>query len=250
MKIAVRMDDITPGMDRQKFNEFKALLEEYRIRPLIGVVPDNQDENLNRDGLTKQERNAREEDFWKEVRRLKESGWTVALHGYRHVYTKKTGGMFPLNRFSEFAGVPVDEQRRMLENAVEQLASHGITTDIFMAPAHSYDKNTLRVLKELGINKITDGFGKAPYRYTGMTFYPIAFRLESSRKKKGGVTTMVVHTNTMEDADIKRYREIFESGQVISYEEYLGMPVFDRKSLGHAGEYLLAVLKHLLVKLL
>ncbi len=41
MKIAVRMDDIAPGMDWKKFNDFKELLDEYGIKPLIGVVPDN-----------------------------------------------------------------------------------------------------------------------------------------------------------------------------------------------------------------
>ena len=49
MKIAVRMDDIAPGMDWKKFNDFKELLDEYGIKPLIGVVPDNQDDNLERD---------------------------------------------------------------------------------------------------------------------------------------------------------------------------------------------------------
>ena len=29
MKIAVRMDDIAPGMDWKKFADFKALLDEY-----------------------------------------------------------------------------------------------------------------------------------------------------------------------------------------------------------------------------
>ena len=46
MKIAVRLDDITPDMDWERFYRFKALLDKYQIRPLIGVVPDNRDENL------------------------------------------------------------------------------------------------------------------------------------------------------------------------------------------------------------
>ena len=46
MKIAVRLDDITPDMDWQRFFRFKALLDQYQVKPLIGVVPDNRDENL------------------------------------------------------------------------------------------------------------------------------------------------------------------------------------------------------------
>lgn len=241
MKIAVRMDDITPLMDREKFDAFKALLDEYRIKPLIGVVPDNQDENLNK------EKNAAVDEFFQEICALEQDGWVIALHGYRHVYTRKNSGIFPLNHFSEFAGISYEEQKNMLSKATEILAAHGITTDIFMAPAHSYDKNTLRALKELGFSRITDGFGSRPYQDRGMTFYPVSFRLSSSVKKKKGTTTMVVHTNTMTDNDLNHYREIFKTGQVISYGEYMKMPAADRTVFGRIGEYMMAAAKHFLM---
>ncbi|MBO5623235.1 MAG: DUF2334 domain-containing protein, partial [Butyrivibrio sp.] len=41
MNITIRMDDITPDMDWDKFLRFKSLLDEHGIKPLIGVVPDN-----------------------------------------------------------------------------------------------------------------------------------------------------------------------------------------------------------------
>ncbi len=46
MKILIRMDDIAPGMDMGNFRRFKRLLDEYNIRPLIGVVPENRDPKL------------------------------------------------------------------------------------------------------------------------------------------------------------------------------------------------------------
>jgi hypothetical protein len=46
MKIAVRLDDITPDMDWERFYKFKALLDRYQVKPLIGVVPDNRDPGL------------------------------------------------------------------------------------------------------------------------------------------------------------------------------------------------------------
>lgn len=64
MKIAIRMDDITPDMDWEKFIEFKGLLDEYGIKPLIGVVPDNRDENLVR--------NETRSDFWQYIRGCRE----------------------------------------------------------------------------------------------------------------------------------------------------------------------------------
>ena len=47
MKIAIRMDDITPDMNWENFLRFKRLCDQHQIKPLIGVVPDNQDENLH-----------------------------------------------------------------------------------------------------------------------------------------------------------------------------------------------------------
>ena len=44
MKIAVRLDDITPDMDWERFLAVKKLLDRYGIKPLIGVIPD--DENV------------------------------------------------------------------------------------------------------------------------------------------------------------------------------------------------------------
>ena len=92
MKTAIRIDDISPAMDWEKFHAFRELLERYGVNPLIGVVPDNRDGNLNR--------GAENPEFWQYVKQLQESGWVVALHGYRHLYTEKKGGMFPLNGFS------------------------------------------------------------------------------------------------------------------------------------------------------
>ena len=47
MKIAIRLDDITPDMDKKSFERFKALLDKYKVKPLIGVVPDNKDPQLS-----------------------------------------------------------------------------------------------------------------------------------------------------------------------------------------------------------
>lgn len=174
----------------------------------------------------------------------------IALHGYQHVYTTSRGGCFPLNRFSEFAGLPFERQLDMLTRGMDILKANGIETDWFMAPAHSYDRNTLRALRKVGICNMTDGFGSKPYRWRGMNFYPISFRLENSLKRKQGYTTMVIHANTMSDKDMERYRNVFSKHQVISYEEYRQVPVVKRPAVGHMAEYLLAVVKQLLVKLL
>lgn len=243
MKIAVRMDDITPDMDWENFNFFLDLFKKAGISPLLGIVPDNKDKNLRRGSV--------HEDFYELMKILEKKGFSLAMHGCYHVYTTKSGGLFPLNNFSEFAGLPYEKQKELLSCGKERLKENGIETDIFMAPAHSYDKNTLKALTELGFTKITDGFGKKPYTYRGLTFYPISFRLSSSFKKKAGATTMVIHANTVTEADKDRYRKIFdEHGEsMISYSEYLEMKPVKRGGLGLAAERLMAGVKHLLVLL-
>lgn len=241
MKMAVRMDDITPDMNWENFYFFERLFREAQITPLLGIVPDNKDDNLSLE--------APHEDFYAYMKELQKKGYCLAMHGCYHVYTTKCGGCFPLNNYSEFAGLPYEKQKEMLAFGQKKLKEQGIETDIFMAPAHSYDKNTLRALKALGFIKITDGFGKTPYTDSGLTFYPISFLLSRSLKKKKGVTTMVIHANTVTEADKKRYEEIFRDygKNMISYSEYLEMEPVKRSIFGRIGEYLLAKSKTMLV---
>ena len=244
MKIAVRLDDITPDMDWERFYKFKSLLDKYQVKQLIGVVPDNRDENL----VNKKTRGP--EDFWAYMKELEKEGWVIAMHGFRHIYTTDQGGIFPLNNFSEFAGIPYKQQWEMLAEGKGILEEKGIETDIFMAPAHSYDGNTLKALKDAGFRALTDGFGDEPYRFKGLVFYPISFQLGSTLKKKKGYSTMVVHTGTVSEKDLERYERYFENKNVqwISYKEYLNQPVKERRLPGCWKEYLMAKGKYLLVK--
>ena len=241
MKIAVRMDDISPDMDWEKFYLFRDLFARTGIEPLLGIVPMNEDNNLHIE--------ENKASFWDEMKQLQEQGYTLALHGYRHVYQTSKGGLFPLNNFSEFAGRTYEEQLADLKQARKILDTHGIQTDIFMAPAHSYDRNTLRALKATGFHKITDGFGKKPYLWNGITFYPISFLLSRSLKADVGYTTMVVHANTV--TDFQKYEEMFrEHGKdMISYHEYMKVMPVKKGFSGRIGEFLLAKLKFTLVKL-
>ncbi len=235
MKICIRMDDITPDMDWAKFQRFKALCDEHGIKPLIGVVPKNEDDNLKKDKPR--------EDFWEYVKKLQADGWTVAQHGYTHVYTTKEAGMFPVNKFSEFAGVEYSEQYEAIKQGQDILREHGIETDIFMPPAHSFDMHTIKALQNLSYRRITDGYGKMPYTRYGMIFYPITFNKRRELKVKDGYTTFVVHSNTMTDNDFERYRKLFDEygERIVPYSQMLlAEPVY-RGRIGAALEYLKAV---------
>lgn len=236
MKIAIRLDDITADMDWNKFLRFKDLMDKYEVRPLLGIVPDNHDPKLKVDPPR--------EDFWEYLReRRDKDGWVLCMHGCHHIYTTDKGGMLPLNRQSEFAGVPYEEQRDLLRKGKSILEQHGVETDLFMAPAHSYDLNTLMALRSLGFTGLTDGFGTAPYLYSELVFYPISYRKSDSLKKEQGITTFVVHCNTLEDKDFQAYEEIFRNQKMVSYREMLETDAVRRGTLGRQKEYLMALAK-------
>ena len=241
MKIAVRLDDITPDMDWEKFRRLETLLDKYHIAPLLGIVPDNQDSNLMRDSVMP--------DFDNQIKKWEAKGWVLAMHGWKHIYTTKKGGLFPLNNFSEFAGVPRDKQREMIFDGLEKLQKQGIKTNIFMAPAHSFDKATLEVLKEAGFEYITDGFGIVPYEWIGLTFLPIAFQKNKDIEKDGGYTTLVFHTNTMNEQDFLNFEKVLEKHKedFISYKEYLEVPAIKQTMVGRVKEYTMAYVKRCLV---
>lgn len=195
MQVTIRLDDITPDMDWSKFNRFESILDELGIKPIIGVVPKCMDDTLHI-----------EDDnpaFWDEVRRLKDKGWVIAMHGFNHVYTTDKGGLFPLNHFSEFAGVDYDTQLEKITLGRNLLLEQGIETDIFMAPGHTFDGNTVKALKDNRFRAITDGFGKTPYKRDGVIYYPIAEkRSEVFDDSKEGRTTLIYHLNTMTEDEI------------------------------------------------
>ena len=247
IRIAIRIDDITENMDWQKFLRFKGLLDRYGIKPLIGVVPDNQDDmlNISKDGAP--------EDFWAYIKELQEDGFTIAMHGVNHIYTTKKGGNFPLNHFSEFAGLPYEEQLELLSYGVDIFNQHDIATDIFMAPGHSFDDNTLKDLKLLGFTKITDGFGKNPYNYKGFTFYPISFKKSSTLKADNGYSTLVFHLNGMKDSEFDAFERLLNKQKkykFISYNEVLSVASVNRGFAGSIYEHLCANVKHILVKMI
>lgn len=244
MKIAIRMDDITPDMNWENFLKLKEIFDKYNVKPLLGVVPDCQDEMLHCEDA--------KEDFWEYLKGLQQEGWVLAQHGCYHQYTTKKGGLFPLNCFSEYAGVPYEKQKEQIAHGRNCLLEKGIHADIFMAPGHTYDRNTLKTLREYGFTHVTDGFGKKPYLRDGLVFLPIAEKKSAVFGEEEGYTTLVIHANGMKESEIQWYDEMIgkHTEKFIPYGEYLSVPAEKRGCSGHLTEYWKATAKRLMVKLL
>lgn len=243
-KIAVRLDDITPDMDWDNFYKFKEILDKHNIRPLIGVVPDNKDKTIGS--------NPKREDFFSYIKELEAQGWVIAQHGYQHRYKNHNGGIFPLNADSEFTGESHQTQMNYLKQGKDMLESEGINPIVYMAPSHSYDKTTIKVLKQLGFVYVTDGFGSVPYKRWGICFLPIAFSCKSAFTKKSGRSTLVFHTNTMKESDLERWEQLFSKHKemLVNFKELLSYPAKERNFLGNVIEYIMAKSKFYLVRLL
>ena len=105
-----------------------------------------------------------------------------------------------MNRKSEFAGVEMEIQRKKLCEGLAVFKKHTIETKIFVAPSHTFDRNTLHALRnETDINIISDGVATFPYQEDG--FFWIPQQLRSLTRKRHGVWTFCCHPSMMNNAD-------------------------------------------------
>lgn len=217
-----RLDDITPDMDWNRFYRVKAIFDKYKVKPLIGVVPDNGDENLRRGEW--------HEDFWEYIRSLERDGWQIAQHGYRHVYETKDSGLLGLKKASEFAGLPYEVQYEKIRAGRDILQKKGLNVTIFMAPGHTYDRKTLKALKNLGFSCVTDGYADIPYYTRGLLFVPC----RSARPKiSRGVDTICLHCNELRENDYRELENFLEiyGNQVIPFSEVLDQLWYPKRTL-------------------
>ena len=187
-RYVLRLDDIAPNMRWDHFHRVKTRVERLGIRPLIGVIPDNQDPELRAFA-------AATDDFWSQMRTLQARGWEIALHGYQHRYASPDGGLLAVNDYGEFAGLPYARQREKLERALDIFAKQGLETDTFMAPGHAYDHATLRALHDVGIRFVTDGYALFPFTRHRLVFVPQV--LARPRSLPFGIFTTCLHLNEM-----------------------------------------------------
>lgn len=161
----VRLDDACPYMNYEKWAKILDILDRYSIKPLVGIIPHNEDEATMPD-----EENL---NFWSEARIWQEKGYSIALHGYNHCYCSNSGGINPLFPRSEFAGLSFNEQEKKISDGYNLLKSYGILPNCFFAPSHTFDNNTLNALvKATPIRTICDTMALRSYRIGDITVIP------------------------------------------------------------------------------
>jgi hypothetical protein len=193
----LRFDDLCPTMDGARWRMFLPLMERYGIKPILAVVPDNQDASLQAD--------VADPKFWEQMSLLEAGGATIGLHGYQHVCVADGWSLMPLHRQTEFAGVPRDCQLAWVRAGLAILHGHGLDPKIWVAPRHGFDRVTLEVLREVGIGLVSDGFAERPYFDYGVTWIPQQLWMPVA--KESGLWTICLHPNSATDETVRRLED-------------------------------------------
>jgi predicted deacetylase len=191
-KFVLRFDDIAPEMAWSKFDQIQNAMVTHDVKPIVGVVPHCLDPEIMVE--------PKNDRFWERVRHWNELGWTIAQHGYTHQYESADAGVLGINNNSEFAGLPFEIQLEKLRNGKAIMEREGVWQPVFMAPAHSFDMETIRALEELNFRYLTDGYGLYPYRIDGITALPQLFAKPVNFGF--GIYTICVHINSMSPTQI------------------------------------------------
>ncbi len=213
--ILIRIDDIAENMNWDLMDKCENLFNEYSIKPLLGVIPNNQDKDL-----LKYQRN---EKFWEKIRSWQNIGWEIAMHGYTHIYDSKTHkkDYFNYGGDSEFYGHSLEEQVNRLKNGLKKFNDENIKIRSFFAPNHTYDKNTFLALKKVGIEKIIDGYGLFPYIENKINFTPQLFY--ENIMLPFGLQSTQIHLNYWNDKDFQIFEKFIKKNldKIKTYDQIL-----------------------------
>lgn len=218
----VRLDDASPTMVEERWKRMYQILKNNRVKPLVGVIPHNEDPS---------QQNPEIPNFWEMMREWQADGATIALHGYNHCYISKEVGVNPLWNRSEFAGVPYEVQKQKIDDGFKILVSKGLMPTVFFAPSHTYDENTLKCLEECTtIRIISDTIALMPYRNGNFVFVPQQAG-HFMVPKLPGVWTFCFHPNTMTDEQILVFERFIKKHKL----SFISIQSIDIQKAKHKG---------------
>ena len=215
-KYILRLDDSCSTQKKENWDKIEAILDKLNIKPIVAVIPFNKDKNLLMDH--------EDHHFWEKVKNWERKGWEIALHGHSHNYHKvnKKDMILPFYDRSEFGGLDLKKQCELMRESYMHFLEKEINPNIWIAPSHTFDKNTLIALKKsTNIKFVSDGIALEPFKFMDLLFLPQ--QLWEPKKKILGVWTICIHPNTMNKESLKNFQEIisdqFFSGKFINTDQ-------------------------------
>ena len=209
-----RVDDVCPTQRNEEWSRLEQLFIRLTVRPLLAVIPDCLDPELAFEP-------ARSE-FWSDLRALQAKGWTIAQHGHQHLYRTNGGGILGLNGYGEFPGLSYDEQREKVERGRAILSTQGLATDVFVAPAHSFDHATLRALVDCGFRYLSDGIGLFPFWKEGLLWVPQVWWDPVTMPI--GIHTICLHPQSMTDDRLSKVEKFIVANRdrIVDFDWIIG----------------------------
>ena len=195
-KYLIRLDDAHPRFNRDKWNKLEIILKSNKIHPIVAIIPENRDKTLNY--------NLPDNNFWTKVKKWEQNNWIIALHGYRHTYhtINKNSSLLPLYTRSEFSELSLDLQIKKIRSSYSIFQKYKVLPQVFIAPSHTFDANTLRALEKVtNIKIISDGWSLFPIFQKNFLFIPQ--QLWEFKFKLFGVWTVCLHPDTMNENDFQ-----------------------------------------------
>lgn len=210
----LRFDDICPTMRWDIWREIESALTRLNIKPILAVVPDNRDPVLRVSPEV--------DDFWQRARSWQERGWTIALHGYQHLYVAKDGGLVTLRKKSEFASLASSVQEEKLRSATGIFARERIKSRVWIAPGNAFDETTVSLLPQFGMDIISAGWFWGPFIGPHEMLW-LPCQLSTLRSVPPGVWTVCYHHNSWTRSDLSQFLRSLEwyKDQIVSLEQVL-----------------------------
>jgi predicted deacetylase len=200
--ILIRFDDIAPNMNWTMMERCEILLNKFDVKPILGVIPDNKDSELMNYPI--------KNDFWDVVKNWQSKNWSIAMHGYNHLYDSDTHkkDYFEYGGRSEFFGHSQKNQILKIKKGLKIFKNNNIEIKTFFAPNHTYDLNTFKALKDCGILQVIDGYGLSTFTINEIKFIPQLFY--NLYILPYGIQSTQIHLNNWIENDFRTFEKFIE----------------------------------------
>ncbi len=210
-KLIFRFDDIHPLMNKDSFEFILSLSNICAKSIMLCVIPNNKDKSLINS-------NSPIPDFWEKLVLIESKGVTIGLHGLEHNLKLCKTSLLSVSKQSEYTGLEYSNQKLMLKKGLSILESRGLTPKFFAAPAHGFDKATLKALKDINFKNISDGFYRNVCIKKGLTWIPLKTWNPKTRFI-GNFNTVCIHLNKDNIKKISEaIREIIAQGKTTDFQ--------------------------------
>ena len=105
-----------------------------------------------------------------------------------------------------------------MRQSVKIFDKNKIKVRSFFAPNHTYDRNTFRALKTVGVRQVIDGYGFFPYNKYGISFIPQLFY--KNKILPFGIQSTQIHLNSWNEQDFEVFKNFIEINlkKIIDYD--------------------------------